>query len=210
MKLHARSFRWCGSRTIPLTRSACSSPSRKHTVRCCWETLSRLGIPYTFVGEQPVLATRRGKAAQALCHLLSEDCPRQRLFAFLRLARPPFQDLIGEAVSQRRRYRPVGSPLSGGRHRARRPGMARSTRRPGSALPKRTGETSRTVRAHPPFARQVYDPFSGGCENGSGPAHLGRLAGPLPADVRRLCVRWMSRGVTRNRIKKAQGGRLLI
>jgi len=64
------------------------------------ETLSRLGIPCTFVGEWPVLATRRGKAAQALCYLLSEDCPRQRLFAFLRLARPPFQDLIGEAVSE--------------------------------------------------------------------------------------------------------------
>ena len=64
------------------------------------ETLSRLGIPCTFVGEQPLLATRRGKAAQALCHLLSEDCPRPRLFAFLRLAHPPFQDLIGEAVSE--------------------------------------------------------------------------------------------------------------
>ncbi len=64
------------------------------------ETLSRLGIPCTFVGEWPVLATRRGKAAQALCCLLSEDCPRQRLFAFLRLARPPFPDLIGETVSE--------------------------------------------------------------------------------------------------------------
>ncbi len=64
------------------------------------ETLSRLGIPCTFVGEWPVLATRRGKAAQALCYLLSEDCPRQRLFAFLRLARPPFPDLIGETVSE--------------------------------------------------------------------------------------------------------------
>ena len=64
------------------------------------ETFSRLGIPCTFVGEQPLLATRRGKAAQALCHLLSEDCSRQRLFAFLRLARPPFSDLIGEAVSE--------------------------------------------------------------------------------------------------------------
>ena len=64
------------------------------------ETLSRLGIPCTFVGEWPVLATRRGKAAQALCYLLLEDCPRQRLFAFLRLARPPFPDLIGEAVSR--------------------------------------------------------------------------------------------------------------
>ncbi len=64
------------------------------------ETLSRLGIPCTFVGEPPLLATPRGKAMQALCHLLSEDCSRQRLFAFLRLARPPFQDLIGEAVSE--------------------------------------------------------------------------------------------------------------
>lgn len=64
------------------------------------ETLSRLGIPCTFVGEWPMLATRRGKAAQALCYLLSEDCPRQRLFAFLRLARPPFPDLIGETVSE--------------------------------------------------------------------------------------------------------------
>ncbi len=64
------------------------------------ETLSRLGIPCTFVGEQPVLATRRGKAMQALCHLLSEDCSRQRLFAFLRLARPPFPELIGEGVSE--------------------------------------------------------------------------------------------------------------
>ncbi len=64
------------------------------------ETLSRLEIPCTFVGEQPVLATRRGKAAQALCYLLSEDCPRQRLFAFLRLARPPFPDLMGETVSE--------------------------------------------------------------------------------------------------------------
>ncbi len=64
------------------------------------ETLSRLGIPCTFVGEWPVLATRRGKAAQALCYLLSEDCSRQRLFAFLRLARPPFPDLIGETVSE--------------------------------------------------------------------------------------------------------------
>ncbi len=64
------------------------------------ETLSRLGIPCTFVGEQPVLATRRGKAVQALCHLLSENCARQRLFAFLRLARPPFPDLIGEVVSE--------------------------------------------------------------------------------------------------------------
>ena len=64
------------------------------------ETFSRLGIPHTFVGEQPVPATRRGKAAQALCHLLSEDCSRQRLFAFLRLARPPFPNLIGAAVSE--------------------------------------------------------------------------------------------------------------
>ncbi len=64
------------------------------------ETLSRLGIPCTFVGEQPVLTTRRGKAAQALCHILLEDCSRQRLFAFLRLANPPFQDLIGETVSE--------------------------------------------------------------------------------------------------------------
>ncbi len=64
------------------------------------ETLSRLGIPCTFVWEQPLLATRQGKAAQALCHLLSENCPRQRLFTFLRLARPPFQDLIGGAVSE--------------------------------------------------------------------------------------------------------------
>ena len=64
------------------------------------ETLSRLGIPCTFVGEWPVLATRRGKAAQALCSLLSEDCPRQRLFAFLKLARSPFPDLIGETVSE--------------------------------------------------------------------------------------------------------------
>ncbi len=64
------------------------------------ETLSRLGIPCTFVGEQPLLTTRRGKAVQALCHLLLEDCSRQRLFAFLRLARPPFQDLIGETVSE--------------------------------------------------------------------------------------------------------------
>ncbi len=64
------------------------------------ETLSHLGIPCAFVGERPLLATRRGKAAQALCHLLSEDCPRQRLFAFLRLAHPPFPDLIGEAVSE--------------------------------------------------------------------------------------------------------------
>ena len=64
------------------------------------ETLSRLGVPCTLVGERPMLATRRGKAAQALCHLLSEDCSRQRLFAFLRLARPPFQDLIGETVSE--------------------------------------------------------------------------------------------------------------
>ena len=64
------------------------------------ETLSRLGIPCTLVAEQPLLATRQGKAVQALCHLLSEDCSRQRLFAFLRLAQPPFQDLIGEAVSE--------------------------------------------------------------------------------------------------------------
>ena len=64
------------------------------------ETLSRLGIPCTLVAEQPVLATRQGKAGQALCQLLSENCSRQRLFAFLRLARPPFQDLIGEAVSR--------------------------------------------------------------------------------------------------------------
>ena len=64
------------------------------------ETLSRLGIPCTFVREQPLLATPRGKAVQALCHLLSENCSRQRLFAFLRLAHPPFQDLIGEAVSE--------------------------------------------------------------------------------------------------------------
>ncbi len=63
------------------------------------ETLSRLGIPCRCVGERPVLATPQGKAMQALCHLLSEDCSRSRLFAFLRLARPPFQDLIGEAVS---------------------------------------------------------------------------------------------------------------
>ena len=64
------------------------------------ETLSRLGIPCTLVAEQPLLATRQGKAGQALCQLLSENCSRQRLFAFLRLARPPFQDLIGEAVSR--------------------------------------------------------------------------------------------------------------
>lgn len=64
------------------------------------ETLFRLGIPCTFVGEQPLLATRQGKAVQALCQLLSENCSWQRLFAFLRLARPPFQDLIGEAVSR--------------------------------------------------------------------------------------------------------------
>ncbi|MCY4390344.1 MAG: PD-(D/E)XK nuclease family protein [Desulfurellaceae bacterium] len=64
------------------------------------ETLSRLGIPCTLVAEQPLLATRQGKAVQALCQLLSENCSRQRLFAFLRLARPPFQDLIGEAVSR--------------------------------------------------------------------------------------------------------------
>ena len=64
------------------------------------ETLSRLGIPCTFVGERPALATRQGKAVQALCRLLSEDCSRQRLFAFLRLAQPPFQDLIGAAVSR--------------------------------------------------------------------------------------------------------------
>ena len=64
------------------------------------ETLSRLGIPCTLVAEQPVLATRQGKAVQALCQLLSEDCSRQRLFTFLRLARPRFQDLIGEAVSE--------------------------------------------------------------------------------------------------------------
>ena len=64
------------------------------------ETLSRLGIPCTLVAEQPLLATRQGKAVQALCQLLSEDCSRQRLFAFLRLAQPPFQDLIGEAVSR--------------------------------------------------------------------------------------------------------------
>ncbi len=64
------------------------------------ETLSRLGIPCTFVAEQPLLATRQGKVVQALCQLLSENCSRQRLFAFLRLARPPFQDLIGEAVSR--------------------------------------------------------------------------------------------------------------
>ena len=63
------------------------------------ETLSRLGIPCTLVGEQPVLATRRGKAVQALCHLLSEDCSRPRLFAFLRLACPSFPDLIGQTVS---------------------------------------------------------------------------------------------------------------
>lgn len=64
------------------------------------ETLSRLGIPCTFVGEQPLLATRQGKVVQALCQILSENCSRQRLFAFLSLARPPFQDLIGEAVSR--------------------------------------------------------------------------------------------------------------
>ena len=64
------------------------------------ETLSRLGIPCTLVAEQPLLATRQGKAGQALCQLLSENCSRQRLFAFLSLARPPFQDLIGEAVSR--------------------------------------------------------------------------------------------------------------
>ncbi len=63
------------------------------------ETLSRLGIPCTLVAEQPLLATRQGKAVQALCQLLSEDYSRQRLFTFLRLAQPPFQDLIGEAVS---------------------------------------------------------------------------------------------------------------
>ncbi len=64
------------------------------------ETLSRLGIPCTLVAEQPLLATRQGKAVQALGQLLSENCSRQRLFAFLRLARPPFQDLIGEAISR--------------------------------------------------------------------------------------------------------------
>ena len=64
------------------------------------ETLSRLGIPCTSVEEQPLLATRLGKAVQALCHIVSEDCPRQRLFAFLWRAHPPFQDLIGATVSE--------------------------------------------------------------------------------------------------------------
>ncbi len=64
------------------------------------ETFSRLGIPCAPVEDQPLLSTRRGKAVQALCHVLAEDCPRQRLFAFLWLAHPPFQDLIGETVSE--------------------------------------------------------------------------------------------------------------
>ena len=73
------------------------------------ETLSRLGIPCTLVAEQPLLATRQGKAVQALCQLLSENCSRQRLFAFLRLARPPFQDLIGKPSLGR--ISPSGKPF---------------------------------------------------------------------------------------------------
>ena len=152
------------------------------------ETLSRLGIPCTFVGEQPLLATRRGKAAQALCHLLSEDCPRQHLFAFLRLAHPPFQDLIGEAVSEAHIAQwealclEAGIGRGGQEWRVRLAALEARYQNAPEGHPEQFAPALRLLIRF--MARFLAD-----VKTGQEPTDLGRLAGPLPADVWRLCVR---------------------
>jgi len=63
------------------------------------ETFASLGIPYTLADGLPLLQTRAGKAVQALCLILAEDFPRQRVCEFLWIVRDSFPARLGEAVS---------------------------------------------------------------------------------------------------------------